>query len=83
MIINVFVVPNSRKFSISTSKDGRVKIYLKNEPENNKANIELITKLSKLLCRDVKLLFGHLSKHKKLSVDITGEEWLAFLQAQA
>jgi uncharacterized protein (TIGR00251 family) len=82
MIITVSVVPNSKKFSISV-KDGRVKIMLESPPENNRANIELTTKLSKLLRQEIHLISGHKSKHKKLLINITEEEWLAFLGAHA
>ncbi|VVC04517.1 putative ACR, YggU family [Candidatus Bilamarchaeum dharawalense] len=79
MIILVSVVPDSKKFSISV-KDNRLKIHLESPPENNKANVELITKLSKILGKKVQLISGHRSKHKKLAIDISEGEWNIFLK---
>ena len=47
MIINVKVKPNSSKQEIISFGNNRYLIYLKESPENNKANIELINLLSK------------------------------------
>jgi uncharacterized protein YggU (UPF0235/DUF167 family) len=64
-----------------TQKNGRLKVALTSEPEKNRANIELITGLSKLLGRQVRILSGLTSKRKKLAVDIGESEWQAFLSA--
>ncbi|MFH1785491.1 MAG: DUF167 domain-containing protein [Candidatus Micrarchaeota archaeon] len=79
MIVEVSVVPNSKKFSILV-KNKRVKVALKNKPENNRANIELVAGLSNLMGKEVKLISGHKSKNKKLSINITESEWLNFLK---
>ncbi|MFH1520729.1 MAG: DUF167 domain-containing protein [Candidatus Micrarchaeota archaeon] len=81
MIVEISVIPNSRKFTISV-KNGVVKVYLKKSPENNKANIELITQFSKLFNKEVHLISGHKSKHKKLAIAISEEEWKEFVKAQ-
>lgn len=81
MIVTVSVVPNSKKFSISV-KDGVMKVHLEKPPENNKANIELITKFSKLLNIEVQLIAGHKSKHKKLLIAISERDWEQFVKAQ-
>lgn len=47
MIINVKVKTRSNKQSIESFGNNRYLVYLKAEPENNKANIELINMLSK------------------------------------
>ncbi len=47
MIINVKVKPRSSKQEIECLGDSRYLIYLKSEPENNKANIEMIKLLSR------------------------------------
>lgn len=82
MIIEVSVIPNSKKFAISV-KDGIIKVHLEKPPENNKANLELITKFSKLLNTEVQLIAGHKSKHKKLAIAISERDWEKFVKAQA
>ncbi len=53
MIIKVKVKPNSEKQEILN--EGRIYVvYLKESPENNKANIELINLLSKHFNKNVK-----------------------------
>jgi len=79
MIAEVSVIPDSKKFSILLSKDGRLKISLKSPPENNRANLELIRALSRVLGKEVRMLSGHASKKKRLLIDITPEDWNAFL----
>jgi uncharacterized protein (TIGR00251 family) len=78
MIIEVSVVPGSRRFSI-TVKNGRIKIALKNPPENNRANIELIKELSSLTGSSVRLISGHNSKKKKLEIGISESDWQKLL----
>lgn len=78
MIIEVSVVPNSKRFSI-TVKDGRLKMCLKSPPEHNKANLELVRELSKLLGRDVALVAGQTSRRKKLGIATSEAEWADFL----
>ncbi len=64
MIVEVSVVPNSKKFEIK--KNGKIKIHLKSKAENNKANIELIKELSKRYNCEVSIVSGLKSKNKKL-----------------
>jgi len=78
MILEISVVPNSPKFSVSY-KNGRLKVMLTSEPEKNRANIELIQNLSKLLGKQVRIVSGLTSKRKKLAVDMTEGEWNAFI----
>jgi uncharacterized protein (TIGR00251 family) len=78
MIAEVSVTPNSKRFSI-TQKDGRLKVLLRSPPENNKANIELVSELSKLLGRPVRIVSGLTSKKKRLAIDIDAEGWNRFL----
>jgi uncharacterized protein (TIGR00251 family) len=78
MIIEVSVVPNSPRFSVGY-KNGRLKVMLMSQPEKNRANIELIQNLSKLLGKQVRIISGLTSKRKKLAADITEGEWKAFL----
>lgn len=78
MIIEVSVVPNSKRFAISL-KDGRIRICLKSPSEHNKANLELVKGLSRLLGRDVRLVSGLSSHRKKLEISASEGEWKAFL----
>lgn len=78
MIVNVTVVPNSGFFKIS-QKDGKTRIYLKSKAEDNKANIELIKKLKKLLKCEVRLVSGMKSKTKKLELSIPEQQWEDFI----
>lgn len=78
MIVDVTAVPKSKRFSVSF-KDGKVKLFLKSPPEQNKANIEIIKELSKTLNASVKILSGHKSKHKCLEISITEEQWKNFI----
>ncbi|MFH1685426.1 MAG: DUF167 domain-containing protein [Candidatus Micrarchaeota archaeon] len=74
MILELTVVPKSKKFSI-VQKDGKIKVHLKSAPENNKANLELIKELSKVLGCQVRIMSGLKSKHKKLDLDISQEDF--------
>jgi uncharacterized protein (TIGR00251 family) len=78
MIVEVAVVPKSGSFRI-TQKDGKLKIFLKSAPEDNKANFELITQLEKKLGCNVRLVSGAKSRHKKLDIGIQEQEWKLFL----
>ncbi len=56
-------------------KNGRILVYLKNRPENNRANLELTTTITNEFERPVFLVSGHKSKTKKLKINkITAEE---------
>ena len=80
MIVGVSVIPNSKRFSI-TLKGGRLKIALTSPPEKNHANVELISELSKQLGRQVRIIGGLTSKRKRLAIEISDEEWAAFLSS--
>lgn len=74
MILEATVAPDSKRFSIS-SKGGRLKISLTSPAERNRANIELVSELTKLLGRRVRIISGQTSKRKRLHVDMTEAEW--------
>jgi len=78
MQIDITAMPNSKRFSVSV-KDGKVRISLKSSPENNKANIELIRELSKLLGTEVRIVSGFKSKRKRIQINMGEEEWQRFL----
>ncbi len=67
----VKVVPKSKTFSVTVSDSGVI-IRLTKEPDRNKANIELIKELGRILGRNVQILKGITSKRKLLLID--GEE---------
>ena len=79
MIVELTVVPKSKRFSLSV-KDGKLKVHLKSPPENNKANIELIKELSSITGARVCILAGQTSRKKRLEIDISGEGWAAILR---
>ena len=68
MLVEITVVPNSPKFMI-VKKDGRLKLHLKSAPEGNKANVELIKELEKILGKPVRIVAGAKSKKKRIEVD--------------
>ncbi len=78
MIVSVNVVPNSKKFSLSV-KDGMLRVHLKNPPENNRANLELVLALSKLTGKSVKIVSGHTSRRKKIAIDSNEKEWVLIM----
>jgi len=78
MIVEVTALPKSGRFSIE-QKNGRIGIHLKSAPEGNKANLELVKKLSKALKTDVRIISGQKSRIKKLEIDISQEEWDSFV----
>lgn len=78
MIAEVSVVPKSGRFQLSL-KEGKLKAYLKSAPEKNKANLELVKELSRLLGCEVRLISGQKSRHKKIEADIPWEAWESFL----
>jgi len=69
--IYVKVKPNSGKQLIQDFGDFRYLVYLKEIPENNKANIELINLMAKHLCvppQKIKIKFGMTGNEKILEV---------------
>ena len=78
MIVEMAVVPKSGKFSLSL-KQGKLKAHLKSAPEKNKANLELVKELSKLLKCPVKIVSGGKSRTKVLEIDVPKQEWESFL----
>src|SRR5262249_12717118 len=74
IIIEVTVVPGSRKFSIS-EKDGTLRIRVRAPAEKNRANIELIKELSALPGTTVRILSAATSRRKRLEIGISEKEW--------
>ena len=73
MQLEITVVPKSRAFRIE-KKDGKIKIHLRSAPESNKANLELIRELKKLLKADVRIVAGLSSRRKILEIALDEEQ---------
>jgi len=71
MIVRIKVKPNSREQKIEQISDNEFKIYLKERPEENKANLELLKLLKKEFKKNVKIIKGKTSRNKV--VEIGGE----------
>jgi uncharacterized protein len=71
MIIRVKVKPNSSKQSVESFGADRYLVHVKSEPENDKANIEMIKLLSKNLGvpeNSFHIKFGRTSNEKIIEV---------------
>ncbi len=84
LVIEVKVIPSSGRQQWVVDKSGILKCYLKNPPERNLANEELIALLAKALRVakvDVSILAGATGRKKiiKINKDITLSELLKIL----
>ena len=69
-IIGVAVKPGSGKSEVvSADKNGVLIVNLKSQPQDGKANIELVKLLSKHFGRRASIKSGHTSKHKLVVLD--------------
>ena len=68
MIINLKVRPNSGRQEIKKISDKDYLVHLKSNPENNKANIELIKLLGKYFNSNVRIIRGKSSTRKIVEV---------------
>jgi len=73
MQLEVTVIPKSRAFCIE-KKGERIRIHLKSAPESNKANLELIRELKKLLKAEVRIVAGLSSRKKILDIALDEEQ---------
>lgn len=70
--INVKIKPGQNKFRV---EEGYMpKIFLKSEPENGKANAELVSKMEEITGEKPGIISGHKSRRKKLKFQKTEEE---------
>ncbi|MDD5317122.1 MAG: DUF167 domain-containing protein [Candidatus ainarchaeum sp.] len=72
--IEAVVAPNSRKFEVSLDPENRLRVRLTERAEGNKANLELVKKLSELLGAPVSIARGAASKRKTLGVGLDEDE---------
>ncbi len=70
--------PNSSGFSIEIGE--KIVVHTKSQPENNKANTEIVKSLSKLLNTEVRILKGLKSKNKAIWVGCSEAEFKALRQ---
>ena len=70
-LVNAKIIPHSSKFEIAAYSPERneLKIRVKSKPENNKANLELVKKLSKQLRQTVAIEKGFRNSHKILRIN--------------
>jgi uncharacterized protein len=72
LVLDIKVVPSSGKQKAVLDKSGKLKIFLKSQPEAGKANSELIKFLSKELSlpqADVIILLGATSRNKRIKIE--------------
>ena len=77
MILHLKVKPGSRIDEFVVEKDGSIKVKIKEQPIEGKANKYLIQYLSEIFGvpkSKVVLLKGENNQHKKVSVDIDEEQ---------
>ena len=76
--LHVKVEPDSDEFRVETGY--MPKIYLENEAENNRANVELLNRLEQILGERPAIISGHKSRRKKLKIDLDKEEFRGKLE---
>ncbi len=70
MKIKITVKTNSGKQEIKKISEEQFKVYLKSNPENNKANIELLKFLKKeFKVKEVKIISGKTSRKKLIKLE--------------
>ena len=69
VILDIRAKPASGGFSVKLGQDGTITISTKSPPEGNKANMEIVKGLMKMLRRNVRIVRGLQSKHKEIFVD--------------
>jgi uncharacterized protein (TIGR00251 family) len=79
MRIEATVVPKSGRFR-AVSKEGKLRIYLKSAPESNKANIELLKEMKRLLGCEVRIVSGLSSRRKVLEIMLGEQELKRMLE---
>lgn len=87
LLVEIKVVPGSGRLEIKLDKNGSLKCWLKNPPEQGRANAELIKFLAKSLniSQDkVLIISGQTSRNKRVKIDlpITFDQLLNMLDIQ-
>lgn len=71
LVFDVKVVPSAGRQGWELEQSGRLKVLLKSAPEKNKANLELIKLLAKVLQvpqLEVEIVAGGISRYKRVRV---------------
>jgi len=76
--VEITVSPSSRKFFLYI-KNGGIHADLKNTPENNKANLELIKELKRATGAEVRIVSGLKSKRKVVEIYLDELHWNIFV----
>jgi uncharacterized protein YggU (UPF0235/DUF167 family) len=84
LTLTISVVPSSGRHAWAVDKSGRLKCFLKQPPENNKANVELIKSIASILGishTQVQILLGATSRKKviRCQTDLTFDDFIARL----
>ena len=85
LLFAIKVVPSSGRQAFELDKNGNLKCYLKNAPENNKANLELIKILAKnlgLIQNEIEIIAGATNRNKKIKI-VTNLSYRDLLHALA
>lgn len=69
MNIHIKVKPNSDKQEIKKISENEYVVHLKNHPEDNKANIELMKLLKKHFKKNIKIISGLKSRNKIIQME--------------
>jgi len=79
IILTVRAKPNSSKFSVDVGNE--IVISCKSPPKNNKANVEIVKELRRMLKKDVTIESGLKSKKKRIKIhNITRQELMELLK---
>lgn len=81
VVFSARVKPNSPSFSLEVND--KIVIHCKSPARENKANLEIVKELKRMLKKDVEILSGFKSKEKRIAIhNITEEElkeWISKL----
>jgi len=68
VILNLKIIPNSKQFKFAglNEWDNSLKLKIKNEAKEGKANKEIVEKLSEFFETKAKIITGHKSSKKKV-----------------
>ncbi len=72
LVIEIKVVPGSKKQSFSLDRQGIIKCTLKSQPEKGKANeelIKLLSKTTKIPQQNIKILSGYTGRKKIIKLE--------------
>ena len=84
--IRIYVIPNSKKFAIKGFDEWRSAwlVSVKEKAEKGKANKELISELSRLFSKEVRVIAGKHSREKVIEIaDLDENEVIRILNKNA